>query len=396
MSVRIIVGDVRDKLRDLPDESVNCVVTSPPYFGLRDYGTAKWEGGDEACDHKGPPRQSQRSTLRGNGHGEGKPLSHYLQSLNQPFRHVCGKCGARRIDSQIGLEQTPADYVAEMVGVFREVWRVLRRDGTCWVNLGDSYNAAGRVGHGTRVGRKQGTNRASANGADACRPSCASLKPKDLLGIPWRVAFALQDDGWWLRRDIIWHKSNPMPESALDRCTTAHEYLFMLTKAERYYYDAEAIKEPVTGNAHRRGNGVNAKIKVLGGWDGGKEAHGAFHREGGGARAYRPKQNPSFSAAVTETVEMRNKRSVWTIPTAPYPEAHFATFPPALVEPCIKAGCPAGGTVLDPFFGSGTTGLVADRLGRDCIGIELNPTYADMARSRLSQDAGMFTRIAAE
>jgi DNA modification methylase len=273
---------------------------------------------------------------------------------------------------------------------------VLRRDGTCWVNLGDSYNAAGRVGHGTRVGRKQGTNRASANGADACRPSCASLKPKDLLGIPWRVAFALQDDGWWLRRDIIWHKSNPMPESALDRCTTAHEYLFMLTKAERYYYDAEAIKEPVTGNAHRRGNGVNAKIKVLGGWDGGKEAHGAFHREGGGARAYRPKQNPSFSAAVTETVEMRNKRSVWTIPTAPYPEAHFATFPPALVEPCIKAGCPAGGTVLDPFFGSGTTGLVADRLGRDCIGIELNPTYADMARSRLSQDAGMFTRIAAE
>src|SRR3974390_998869 len=278
----IIPGDCLVALQSLPDESVNCCVTSPPYWGLRDYGA------------KG----------------------------------------------QIGLEPTPEDYVERLVQVFREVRRVLKTDGTLWMNLGDSYNAAGREGHGTRIGYKQGTNRASANGTDHNRATAPELKPKDLVGIPWRVAFALQADGWWLRSDIIWSKPNPMPESVTDRPTKAHEYLFLLARSERYYYDADAIAEVAT--CYRmRGPALHPD---------------SVSTNGNSGLCRRPK------------TDFRNRRSVWTIATHPFPEAHFATFPPSLIEPCILAGCPEGGTALDPFAGSGTTAAVALRLGRRFLG----------------------------
>jgi site-specific DNA-methyltransferase (adenine-specific) len=311
MSVTIQTGDCLAVMRGMADGSVNCCVTSPPYFGLRDYG------------HEG----------------------------------------------QIGLEPTPDAYVARLVEVFREARRVMREDGTLWLNLGDSYNAAGRNGHGTRVGYKQGTNRASATGADACRPSVGTLKEKDLIGIPWRVAFALQADGWYLRQDIIWHKPNPMPESVTDRCTKAHEYVFLLAKRERYYYDHEAVKEagsepPQVRPASRMG------VKAL---DGLKSA------------------SPNMDRILDGT---RNKRSVWTVATRPYAEAHFATFPPDLIRPCILAGCPVGGTVLDPFGGSGTTGMVAEEEGRHSVLIELNPEYVKLAQRRTAQ-LGLLARSAA-
>lgn len=311
MSVRILTGDCRTVLQTLADESVNCVVTSPPYFGLRDYG----------------------------------------------------------MDGQIGLEPTPDAFVVEMVAVFREVRRVLRKDGTLWLNLGDSYAGGGRGGGAE--GCKQRTNAGSLLGP---KKAPDGLKPKDLMGIPWRVAFALQADGWWLRQDIIWHKPNPMPESITDRCTKAHEYLFLLTKGERYAFDAKAIAETCVSTAPA-GNKVSATKGRIG---------------GGGGWDASPKSDRSIPA------DGRNKRSVWTVQSSPFPEAHFATFPPDLIEPCIKAGCPVGGTVLDPFGGAGTTGLVADRLSRNAILIELNPTYATMARDRLARDGGMFASLAAE
>ena len=307
MSVRILIGDALTRLRDLPNESVHCCVTSPPYWGLRDYG----------------------------------------------------------VEGQIGLEPSQEAYVARIVAVFAEVRRVLRPDGTCWVNLGDSYNAAGRVGHGTRIGYKQGTSRASACGEDSPRPSAVGLKPKDLVGIPWRVAFALQADGWWLRSDIIWHKPNPMPESVTDRPTKAHEYVFLLTKSERYAYDADAIAEIDTGR-----NPGNVSHNGTTAYESGDD----HHRTKGGLLNIGDR-------------EFRNARSVWTIATQPFHGSHFATMPPALAERCIKAGCPAGGTVLDPFGGAGTTGLVADRLQRNAVLIELSPVYAEMARARIQGDA---------
>jgi DNA modification methylase len=276
-------------------------VTSPPYYGLRDYG------------HPG----------------------------------------------QVGLEKTPAEYVRAMVEVFEGVRELLADDGVLWLNLGDSYNAAGREGHGTRQGYKQGSNLASATKADNCRPSVAELKPKDLIGAPWRVAFALQEAGWYLRQDVIWHKPNPMPESVTDRCTKAHEYLFLLTKSERYYFDAESIREPAVGrNAHDlTGPGYAAP---------GQTAHS-------GSRG-RKAQKLDYT---------RNRRSVWSIPTKAFKGAHFATFPPALIEPCILAGSRPGDIVLDPFMGSGTTAQVAASLGRKWLGCEINPTYAPMLRDRL-------------
>lgn len=316
MSFRIINADVMDGLRSLADESVQCVVTSPPYWGLRDYG----------------------------------------------------------VDGQIGLEATPAEFVARMVEVFREVRRVLRKDGTCWVNLGDSY-AAGKCGRDDedekslrRRFEEFGTGRPKAGrkGANGqARKLADGLKPKDLVGIPWRVAFALQDDGWWLRQDIIWKKPNPMPESVTDRCTKAHEYVFLLTKAARYYWDQEAISEPFE---------MEKGGRVIG-----RAMHGSNIARGG---------DLSNIGGYPQTKEGRNKRSVWTIATAPFSEAHFATFPPELPEICIKAGSKPGDTVLDPFSGAGTTAMVADRLQRHAIGIELNPEYARMSEARLSRDRG--------
>lgn len=338
MGITILQGDCRQRLAELESGSIHTCVTSPPYFGLRDYG----------------------------------------------------------VDGQMGLEPTPDEFVAGMVAVFREVRRVLRDDGTLWLNIGDSYNAhPGQRKVGDSVGPKRETN-VGAGGIGS--RSVASCKPKDLIGIPWMLAFALRADGWYLRQDIIWSKPNPMPESVRDRCTKAHEYLFLLSKGPRYYFDAEAIAEPVTASTIARlGQNLEAQTgsdRVPGKTNGAMKAKPP--RFGGSKYG---DDNSRYSATksgneYTSTAGTRNKRSVWEVATQPFSEAHFATYPPALIEPCILAGCPKGGTVLDPFFGAGTTGLVADRLQRNCIGIELNPEYAEIARKRLSKDGGMFTSLA--
>jgi DNA modification methylase len=357
---RVIQGDTRDGLRSMPERSVHTCVTSPPYWGLRDYGTSQWDGGDAACDHK-----DARQT-RGNIPGT-KQATQNNGEGGASFRNKCGKCGARRIDQQIGLEQTPDAYVAAMVEVFREVRRVLRDDGTVWCNLGDSYAQSGMGGNPAESEfRKQATNAGSLIHGRKPPPG---LKPKDIIGIPWRVAFALQADGWYLRQDIIWAKPNPMPESVTDRCTKSHEYLFLLAKNARYYYDAAAIAEdsiragdvPMGGRAER--NEADPRV--------------SFYRPENGSRP---------------VAETRNRRSVWTIATQPFPEAHFATFPEALVEPCIKAGSPVGGLVLDPFSGSGTTGVVALKQGRSYVGMELNPEYVQMSMRRLADVAPLLAK----
>ncbi|HSW83508.1 MAG TPA: site-specific DNA-methyltransferase [Usitatibacter sp.] len=341
--MRILRGDVRDRLADLADESVHCVVTSPPYWGLRDYGHA----------------------------------------------------------GQIGLEESPDSYVAELVAVFREVRRVLREDGTAWVNLGDSYASQG----GPQVVQTRNPNRAggsdSQNGGKSRAPT-DGIKVKDLVGIPWRVAFALRADGWWLRQDIIWHKPNPMPESVRDRCTKAHEYIFLLSKSERYYYDIDAIMEPATFDGP---NGRQLSPYAQGFARRTPEEEAARRVSRSGNKARKPasargvpvdtdgETNGAVAGSVPWEGSERNKRSVWTVTTQPFKEAHFATFPPALIEPCILAGCPVGGTVLDPFGGAGTTGLVADRLQRNAILIELNPAYADMAERRIRGDSPLFAQV---
>lgn len=303
------MGDVRDSLAQLPAASAQTCITSPPYWGLRDYG------------HEG----------------------------------------------QLGLETTPDAYVAAMVDVFAGVWRVLNDDGTLWLNLGDSYANDTKWG-GSSGGKHVSALHGQSAGMGRGKRN-TGLKPKDLVGIPWMVAFALRDAGWYLRSEIIWSKVNPMPESVTDRPTKAHEQIFLLSKAPRYYYDASAIKEPVSGGAHARGHGVNPKA--------------AANNPGA-------KQNASFSAAVCGLVDERNKRSVWTVPTQPYPEAHFATFPEALITPCILAGSRQGDTVLDPFTGSGTTGAAAIRHQRCFVGCELNPEYVTLARKRIGSVAPMF------
>jgi len=287
-------------------------------------------------------------------------------------------CGATRVDSQIGLEQTPEAFVAELVAVFREVKRVLRDDGTLWLNLGDSYAATTKGSSGK--GEKQITN-AGTLLADRSWRVPDGLKPKDLIGIPWRVAFALQADGWYLRQDIIWHKPNPMPESVKDRCTKAHEYIFLLSKSERYFYDADAIKEE---NAD-----PDRKTYIPG-----KRAFTAESMEQQPATDTRERRNYGFEKYKNGAVpDGRNRRSVWTVATKPFAGAHFATFPPDLIEPCVKAGSKPGDLVLDPFGGAGTTGLVADRLGRNAVLCELNPTYAELARERLTSENPMFTEV---
>ena len=305
----ILHGDVIDKLKEIADGTVQTVVTSPPYWGLRDYQT----------------------------------------------------------EGQLGLEKTPEEYVEKMVKVFREVKRVLKDDGTLWLNLGDSYaGSTGQTG-----GKGLNTYQKEANATNSMmKPSKINgLKPKDLCMIPARVAIALQSDGWWLRQDIIWHKPNPMPESVQDRCTKSHEFIFLLTKSAKYYYDNNAIREPVSDVSLKRAEY---------GWD-----------------CDRPStKNASMNGEGIHTKKMgnrfvnpdgRNKRSVWTITTKPYKDAHFAVFPPTIPELCIKAGSKEGDTVLDPFFGSGTTGWVAQRLGRQWIGIELNAEYIKIAEKRFAQ-----------
>jgi site-specific DNA-methyltransferase (adenine-specific) len=319
--IKIHVGDCLETLRALPANSVNCAVTSPPYFGLRDYG----------------------------------------------------------MDGQIGLEETPDQFVARLVEVFREVRRVLTDDGTLWLNIGDSYASPGGKQSAQRGLATAGANSPAAMvrcleeraQSYAARKStiAGAVKHKDLIGIPWMLAFALRADGWYLRQDIIWHKPNPMPESVRDRCTKAHEYVFLLSKGPRYFYDNEAMKEPLAkSNAQRTTKHYNTKGRygAGNGGNGGLDGLAARMRSG--------------------DVTTRNRRSVWTVTTKPYKGAHFATYPPDLIEPCIAAGCPPGGVVLDPFGGAGTTGLVAGRLGRKALLCELNPEYAALAHDRIAAD----------
>jgi DNA modification methylase len=351
---KIYTGDVIAGLRKLDEESIQTCVTSPPYFGLRDYGTAQWVGGRAGCDHK-PAIKPRGSRPKSGLHSLG-----YTDACQQPcYRDICGKCGARRVDAQIGLEETPAAYVERLVAVFREVKRVLKADGTVWLNLGDSY-ATGGMSNPSLKSTLQGGKDLGAERYSITRARPAGLKPKDLIGIPWRVAFALQADGWYLRQDIIWAKPNPMPESVRDRCTKSHEYVFLLAKSERYYYDADAVREVAVSSGPRQDTGEQAFNCDIGMYRG------------------RAGNKPDGK---------RNRRSVWTITPRPYKGAHFAVFPEALVEPCILAGSAPGDLVLDPFAGSGTTGAVARRLGRGFRGCELNPEYVSLAQQRIAQAA---------
>lgn len=363
-------GDVRELLRAMPDEFVNCVVTSPPYYGLRDYGTGVWEGGVIICDHKkvSPGTASlSKSTLGPNRDGvSGQATNGHQQ---EGFRSSCGKCGAVRVDKQIGMEETPELFIATLVDVFRDVRRVLRSDGTLWLNIGDSYTSGGRT---WRAADKKNPIRAM----DVRPNTPEGLKPKDLIGVPWMLAFALRADGWYLRSEIIWHKPNPMPESVTDRPTKAHEQVFLFSKSARYSYNADAIAEPLT-----RPEEANRKTPArFGGADKWEEAQ----------KQSRLHSGREYTGTPTGT---RNKRSVWTLTAMNTKDAHFATFPIELPETCILAGCPEGGTVLDPFNGAGTTGLAALKHGRRYIGIELNPEYVDITMRRLDRHCPLLAAV---
>lgn len=377
---KILQGDVRQTLAQVQDQSVQCVVTSPPYYGLRDYGTARWEGGDDSCDH----------TVSG-WNDNLKP------DVNRPERdgvkrQNCIKCGAKRIDNQLGLEETPEAYVANMVSVFREVRRVLKDDGTLWLNLGDSYathaaKRSGQFGHSI----VNGFDDVYRTNFKATGARSIGIKEKDLIGIPWMVAFALRADGWYLRQDIIWHKPNPMPESVKDRCTKSHEYIFLLSKSQHYYYDNESISEPITQSSIERLDQnldqQKGSDRVPGKKNGNMKAVIRFS-----GNKYGDNDDPKYqtkSGNVYIDTGKRNKRSVWTVTTKSYHGAHFATFPMDLIEPCILAGSKVGDTILDPFNGSGTTGYVAMRKDRNYIGCELNPEYIQLSRERFAK-LGMF------
>ena len=305
MKHEIIVGDCMNVIKDIPEKSIDCCITSPPYWGLRNYDQ----------------------------------------------------------DDQIGLEESPDEYVAKMVELFRGVHHALKDDGTLWLNLGDSYVAGATGSLGNHTGSEYGFDSSHKTQQEGFRrpdKKVDGLKSKNLVGIPWRVAFALQADGWYLRQDIIWHKPNPMPESVTDRCTKAHEYIFLLTKNQKYHYDNEAIKEDALYAGVPRGGSTNRYEQ---------------NNFGGDNKQY----------------DTKNKRSVWSVPVKPYKIAHFATYPEDLIEPCVPAGCRQGGTILDPFAGAGTTGLVAKKNGCNFIGIELNPDYAEIARKRIeSEQRGLF------
>jgi DNA modification methylase len=399
----LYVGDVLDVLRELDAASVDCVVTSPPYWGLRDYGTGTWAGGDADCDHK------QRANQDHDGGGSAFRSGRYV-SQGEKASPTC-KCGAARVDRQLGLEASPDEYLAAIVEVFREVRRVLAPHGTCWVNLGDAYASSGERVHGGFNGSTPTAQRTKGERLGAPMQLAGSgIKTKDLCGIPWRVAFALQADGWYLRADIVWAKPNPMPESVTDRPTKAHEYVFLLTKQPRYFFDQEAVREPAEWA--RWGDQTNGKHEgepTGAGWIGAKskeQLQGGRHARHYSAENFKTTDERNTRYQGPNPADGgRNLRSVWSIATQPYAEAHFATFPEALPERCIAAGCPEWvcrtcgkpresncghddyrpGVVLDPFMGSGTVALVARKLGRQSIGIELNAEYAALCARRLNQ-----------
>ena len=385
MNYQLLQGNCLTVLPGLEAESVQTCITSPPYFGLRDYQTGSWEGGDPACDHKPTSTPGKRGLATSTLNGSHKTTA----SQQAGFKSMCPRCGAQRIDEQIGLEDTVDEYVARLVEVFREVRRLLRPDGTLWLNLGDSYNGSGGAGGDYRAGGlKEGQPRYPGR-------NISGLKPKDLIGIPWRVALALQADGWWLRSDIVWSKPNPMPESATDRPTRSHEYIFLLSKSQHYHYDHDAIKEPSVTNDNRRPYGSQGAWQL--------DGRPATQRHGGEQRSKRDsfKRTGSKRAqtipgqtvgthreARTESTYdtlMRERRTVWTVATNANGGAadHYATYPIALVEPCILAGSRPGDTIVDPFAGSGTTGVVALQHHREFIGCELNPDYIEIAHRRM-------------
>ena len=345
--VRIINKDVLTGLLDLEDASVQTCVTSPPYWGLRDYETGTWIGGDEDCSHA---RDSKRSDHTNTGHRNNPMVADAI------YKTVCKRCGAKRKDLQLGLEETPEEYIDNMVSVFRQVRRVLKDDGTLWLNMGDTYCGTGHKGDSKDPKHPNGRNSQS----HALNNKIVGLKSKDMVGIPWLLAFALRSDGWYLRQDIIWNKPNCMPEPVKDRCVKAHEYIFLLSKQRRYYFDYKALQEPTS----TYDTNVRDRDK------------GKLNNTPGKAR---------MSGLKTNDYEFRNKRSVWNINTKAYPDAHFAVFPPELPRLCILAGSKEGDTVLDPFWGTGTTGMVAREHGRKAIGIELNSKYVEMSMQRFQQ-----------
>lgn len=364
---KILRGNAEQVLKTLADKSIDCCVTSPPYYALRDYGTAKWIGGDENCDHVANPNATKK---QGNAEFNKNRPSREETKCKGYYKDVCPKCGAVRVDEQIGLEETPQEYIGRLVSVFHEVKRVLKDDGTLWVNIGDSYN-------GNKKGNTESVKSKSLfeNQGNFEKKKWDGCKEKDLIGIPWMLAFALRADGWYLRQDIIWAKPNCMPESVTDRCTKSHEYIFLLSKSKNYYFDNISTKTPLSDVSIER-----SKY----GWDCDTPSAGeqGIHTEKMGDR-FAPQDGA-------------NKRDVWFVPTGGgYSDddgAHYATYPKKLIEPCILAGCPVGGTVLDPFNGSGTTGVVAIENGRNYIGIELNEKYAVMSEKRLEREAAQ-TRL---
>jgi len=328
----ILQGNSLEILKTLESESINCCVTSPPYFGLREYHTEPfiWDA-EINCDHEWKLEITKRPNNSGGSSKKTRikgvaNFQHWVDYHNRTsVSDFCIKCGAWK--GSLGLEPTPELYIKHLCAIFEEVKRVLKKDGTLWLNLGDSYNAGRNGGHAG--GQKQGIRECYVQRSGANVPG---LKPKDLIGIPWMVDFALRNCGWYLRQDIIWHKPNSMVESVMDRCTKSHEYMFLFSKSYRYYFDFESIKEP------------SVDLKTT-----------------------------------------RNKRSVWSVNTKPFKGAHFATFPEKLIEPCILAGSPKNGIVLDIFMGAGTTALVAKKNGRNYLGIELNPNYIKIAEDRIKE-----------
>lgn len=337
---KIYCGNCIDVLRTFPDKSVNCCITSPPYYGLRDYGTGIWVGGDLNCDHKIP--LSEHDPKRCGSDSGSSHVSRF--NLTK-----CYKCGAKRIDSQIGLEKTPKEYIDNLVNVFHEVKRVLTDDGVLWVNIGDTYN--GNKKGNTEIYKNKNVSKNNSNINKKVWKEC---KPKDLIGIPWMLAFALRDDGWYLRQDIIWDKPNAMPEPVKDRCVKSHEYIFLLSKNKKYYFDYKSIKEPAKYAGDNRGSREDSR------------------------------RGTKMNSMSGKTGEYRNKRDVWHVNTKPFKEAHFAAFPDTLIEPCVLSGCPEGGIVLDPFIGAGTTGIVSKRNNRNYVGIELNSDYIKIAENRIN------------
>lgn len=443
MKAKIILGDVRTALRKIEEASVQTVITSPPYWGLRDYGTASYEGGDPNCEH------SISMNTKWNDPKRGTDVLRPEVSNRGKSSDACHKCGATRTDSQLGLEPKPEDYVENMVGVFREIWRVLRDDGTVWLNLGDTYSAQRWSGNGAG----QPMNKMKDGHRDINPVKESGLPDKNLVGIPWRVALALQADGWYLRQDIIWNKPNPMPESVADRCTKSHEYVFLLTKSPKYFFDNEAIKEIATGYDGRKDTLLKGSPKYA--------DKQLVPNQSGQSFASTPHERWKF----VDGVPMRNKRSVWTINTKPFKGAHFAVMPEALVEPCLLAGIPQGGCcsicrtpyvrdikkgertkldrrehtlnvipgrdkisklqsvamesvpkeflgwiqnckcegsepapslALDPFTGSGTVAVVALRNNCNFVGTELNPEYVKIAEKRIIDSAPLFNEVEIE